>query len=184
MVKRDNKNFIIETSFIFFLDKGYRNTSMSDLVNETKLSKGAFYHHFKNKEELYQEVINRYFISYYKEVNWDAMQELSVTEIENVIKEFYKSFIPEIVALTPKGMSRYFIIFFEAYDEYPLFKTEVRLFYDKLKSILIQQYKNENIDNPVYEATNLITKYEGLIFWLSVFPEQNIDDLLKKTNYS
>lgn len=79
---------------------------MSDLVNETELSKGAFYHYFKNKEELYRVVINRYFISYYEQVDWTTLEELSVAEIEMMIEAFYKNFIPEILSLTKKGISR------------------------------------------------------------------------------
>jgi AcrR family transcriptional regulator len=180
MSKKDTQNIILETSLKLFLDRGYRNTSMSALVTETKLSKGAFYHYFKNKEQLYQEVINRYFISYYKEVDWDSIKEMSVAEIEMMIKGFYKSYIPEILSLTKKGMSRYFILFFEAYEEYPLFKEAVRTFYTELKRILAKQLKIENAENPVVEATELITKYEGLVFWISIFPEENIDNLWKK----
>ncbi|MGK0391136.1 MAG: AcrR family transcriptional regulator [Maribacter sp.] len=173
------KEFILETSFKLFLNKGYRNTSMSNLVTETKLSKGAFYHYFKNKEELYQEVINRYFISYYKSVDWDSLKDMNLVELEMMIKEFYKSFVPEILALTKKGMSRYFILFFEAYEEYPKFKEEVRYFYEQINKVLIQRLKKGKVENPVLEATNLIAKYEGLMFWISVFPEQKIESLIK-----
>lgn len=180
MNKKDTKGFILETAFKLFLDKGYRNTSMSDLVSESQLSKGAFYHYFKNKEELYQEVINRYFISYYDQVDWNAVDEMSVVEIKTMIEEFYKSFIPEILSITNKGMSRYFILFFDAYEEYPVFKEKVRTFYERLKISLVKQLINENAKNPIQDATDFITKYEGLVFWISVFPEQNIGDLLVK----
>ena len=180
MKNNDTKEFIIETSFKLFLDKGYTNTSMSNLVTETKLSKGAFYHYFKNKKELYQEVIHRYFISYYQQVNWNELKAMNSIELELMIKEFYLTFIPEILSLTKKGMSRYFIMFFEAYDEYPEFKEEVRFFYEELKRVLIVQFKKEKKENPILEATNLVAKYEGMIFWVSVFPEQKIEDLLDK----
>jgi AcrR family transcriptional regulator len=179
MSKVDTKAFITEISFKLFLDKGYNQTSMADLVRATKLSKGAFYHYFKNKEELYQEVLNRYFIAYYKNIDWNAVKKMSVAEIKIMTEQFYKSFIPEILSLTPKGMSRYFILFFEAYENYPIFKNEVRTFYEQLKTILVRQLEKEGIKNPISEATKLISKYEGLIFLLAVFPEQNIHDLLK-----
>ena len=153
---------------------------MSELVDEAKLSKGAFYHHFKNKESLYQEVINRYFISYYEQLDWKIIDEMKVIEIEKMIHEFYQLFIPEILSITKKGMSRYFIMFFEAYEEYTVFKEEVRTFYTRLKRVLVKQFKIEGAENPILDASNLITKYEGLIFWISVFPEQKIDDLLSK----
>ena len=133
-----------------------------------------------NKESLYQEVINRYFISYYEQLDWEIIDEMNVIEIEKMIHEFYQFFIPEILSITKKGMSRYFIMFFEAYEEYPKFKEEVRTFYTLLKTVLVKQFKIEGVGNPILDASNLITKYEGLIFWLSVFPEQRIEDLLPK----
>lgn len=180
MSKKNTKERIAEISFQLFLDKGYRDTSMADLVKAAKLSKGAFYHYFNNKEELYQEVLNRYFIAYYKQVDWNAVGEMSVAEIEQSVKAFYRSFIPEILALTTKGMSRYFILFFEAYDKYPLFKQEVQAFYNQLKTVLVKQLTEEKHPNPSQEAIGLVAKYEGLIFWLAVFPEQDIEKLLER----
>ena len=81
----ETKEKIIETAFKIFLDKGFSNCSMSDLVNETKLSKGAFYHHFKSKEDLYKSVIDTYFISYYEQIDWNENKKMNVQEIELMI---------------------------------------------------------------------------------------------------
>ena len=43
---------ILDVSTKMFCEKGYDNTSLQDIINETKLSKGAIYHHFKSKEEI------------------------------------------------------------------------------------------------------------------------------------
>lgn len=178
MAKKDTKAFITETSFRLFLDKGYNNTSMSDLMKASDLSKGAFYHYFNNKEDLYHEVVDRYFLSYYQAVDWQQVALMTHFEISEMIKGFYKAFIPEILALTPKGMSRYFMMFFEAYEQHEQFRKEVRSFYRKLKKVLTQKFKSAGIKKPTQQAVDMIAKYEGLIFWLSVFPEKNIDDLL------
>lgn len=172
------KNIIIEISFKLFLDKGYKNASMSDLVKATKLSKGAFYHHFKNKETLYQEVIDTYFLAYYSQIDWKSLNNLSVSEIELMIKEFYNSFIPEIMAITEKGMSRYFIMFFEAYETYPKFKDIVRKFYKELKIRLTKEYKKKGIKKPEIEAIRLITKYEGILFWFAIYPEEKANKMI------
>lgn len=175
MDKQATKDRIIETAFQLFLDQGYANTSMSNLVHATQLSKGAFYHYFKNKEALYQEVLNRYVISYYKAVDWEVLKQLNSTQIEQAVVAFYQSFVPEILALTTKGMSRYFSLFFEAYEQYPYFKQEVQQFYTQLKNLLVEQLKREETPNPTIQATQLIAKYEGLMFWIAVFPEQKMD---------
>ncbi|WP_040985015.1 TetR/AcrR family transcriptional regulator [Oceanobacillus jeddahense] len=49
----DTKQFIVEVATKLFERKGYSATSMGDIKNETRYSKGTIYYHFKNKEELY-----------------------------------------------------------------------------------------------------------------------------------
>lgn len=172
-----SKNIITETAFKLFLDKGYSNTSMADLVKASGLSKGGVYHHFSNKEHLYKEVIDIYFISIYKQIDWDSIKGLDLLETEEMIKQFYLSFVPDVLSLTPKGLSRYFIFFFEAYESYEVFKEEVQSFYMQLKLVLIDKLVLSQSVNPELEATNLIAKYEGLLFWLAVFPEQKIEEI-------
>ena len=44
---------ILEVSQRLFIEKGYDNTTIQDIVNELGgLTKGAIYHHFKSKEEI------------------------------------------------------------------------------------------------------------------------------------
>lgn len=40
-----------------FLDKGYEQTSIDDILKETGISKGGFYHYFKSKDEILSESI-------------------------------------------------------------------------------------------------------------------------------
>ncbi len=40
-----------------FIVKGFRNTSLQEIVEEIGLTRGAFYHHFKNKEEILYELM-------------------------------------------------------------------------------------------------------------------------------
>ncbi|NOQ25928.1 MAG: TetR family transcriptional regulator [Bacteroidales bacterium] len=57
------KEHIILTSFKLFLQKGYKEVTMSSLVKATGLSKGAFYHYFENKEQLFIETLDNLFFS-------------------------------------------------------------------------------------------------------------------------
>ena len=40
-----------------FLKKGYRNSTMEDIIENTSLSKGGFYHYYKNKEDILIDLI-------------------------------------------------------------------------------------------------------------------------------
>ena len=55
---------IIETSLKLFVEKGYEQTTVLDIVaNLGGLTRGAFYHHFKSKEEVLDAIFSQEFRS-------------------------------------------------------------------------------------------------------------------------
>ena len=53
---------ILETSLRLFVEKGYEETTVLDIVaNLGGLTRGAFYHHFKSKEEVLNAVLKENF---------------------------------------------------------------------------------------------------------------------------
>lgn len=50
--KDERINSIIEAAVSEFLEKGYEKTSVDSISRKAGLSKGGFYHHFKNKDEI------------------------------------------------------------------------------------------------------------------------------------
>jgi TetR/AcrR family transcriptional repressor of nem operon len=57
------KEHILKTAFGLFLQKSYKEVTMKEIVEKTGLSKGAFYHYFKSKEELFFEVIDSFYFN-------------------------------------------------------------------------------------------------------------------------
>ncbi len=51
---------ILEKSFELIYRKGYQSTSIDDIIATTQVTKGAFYYHFKNKDEMALALINDY----------------------------------------------------------------------------------------------------------------------------
>ena len=49
---------IIEAAISCFLEKGYTNTSMSDIIKASGLSSGSIYSHFSGKEDILVSAIN------------------------------------------------------------------------------------------------------------------------------
>lgn len=51
---------ILDVSSKLFAEKGYENVTIQDIVDELGgMTKGAIYHHFKGKEEIYEALVNR-----------------------------------------------------------------------------------------------------------------------------
>ncbi|MFD2599230.1 TetR/AcrR family transcriptional regulator [Sphingobacterium corticis] len=49
---------ILQKSFELIYAKGYQNASIDDILATTAVTKGAFYYHFKNKDEMGLAIIN------------------------------------------------------------------------------------------------------------------------------
>lgn len=57
---------ILEVSRRLFMERGYDQTTIEDIIRELGMSKGAIYHHFKNKEEILYQVCE----NCYEEMDW------------------------------------------------------------------------------------------------------------------
>ncbi|OIP04989.1 MAG: hypothetical protein AUJ97_01965 [Bacteroidetes bacterium CG2_30_32_10] len=57
----DAREHILKTSLLLFLQKSYKDVTMSEIVEKTGFSKGAFYHYFTSKEELFKEIASNFF---------------------------------------------------------------------------------------------------------------------------
>jgi len=64
---------ILAVSTKLFHEQGYEKTSIQDILNELKMSKGAVYHHFKSKKEIL-----------------DAIQKEAVNQRLNLIQQLTK----------------------------------------------------------------------------------------------
>lgn len=49
---------ILSKAFELIYEKGYQATSIDDIIATTKVTKGAFYYHFKSKDEMGLSIIN------------------------------------------------------------------------------------------------------------------------------
>ena len=52
---------IIETAFLLFLKKGFKAVRLSDIERAAKITRGTFYYHFTNKEEVLKEGLYSYY---------------------------------------------------------------------------------------------------------------------------
>lgn len=56
--KDERKNNLVLSALKVFCQKGYDGTTVDDIVKKAKCSHGLFYYYFKNKKELFNEILN------------------------------------------------------------------------------------------------------------------------------
>ena len=78
---------IIKKAFLQFLNRGYKACSLKTLEQATGLTKGAFYYYFKDKKEILEAGMERYFSVMKEESGEDVERVVSLREyIDLVIK--------------------------------------------------------------------------------------------------
>jgi len=54
----EKRQELIDAAIKEFGEKGYENASLNNILKEARISKGTFYYHFDNKEDLYMYLIS------------------------------------------------------------------------------------------------------------------------------
>ncbi len=56
--KQRSRERILDSAFKAFAKQGYQNVSIEDVMSDAGLTRGAFYSHFKNKAELFEQAFS------------------------------------------------------------------------------------------------------------------------------
>ncbi len=59
---KGGKEKILAKAFLLFLEHGFKHVSIQNIQDDTMLSKGAIYYHFKSKYAIYQAAVEKYFL--------------------------------------------------------------------------------------------------------------------------
>ena len=84
------RKHIISQTLQLFSVKGYSNTSLADIMEETQLTKGGLYGHFASKEEIWQECYEEA-VKIWKEVVFKDVRAIS-----DPIKRIEKTLLNEL----------------------------------------------------------------------------------------
>lgn len=163
----NTKDFIIEESFKLFLNRSYEAVSISDISQAIGFTKGALYHHFKNKEELFRSVVDKYLfipeaIADIETISLSEYIQLCSVQAEKIIKTLFgfEMFFSPI---------NYISMFADAFRHYPGYAKLKGIFInneiEKTTKVLENAIKSGEIRadiNPSLIATNFFSINMGL----------------------
>jgi len=124
----DSKEYILKMAFSLFITKGYKAVTLSDLENATKLTKGAFYHYFKSKEELFFEVIEKYYLNAYLTFEPTEKEQQTLEEFINCTIQFIKNKMLLLRDITNEETPDpyYITLLFEAKKHFPALEEKIK----------------------------------------------------------
>tara|TARA_B100000945_G_C20202334_1_gene512050 strand:+ start:121 stop:717 length:597 start_codon:yes stop_codon:yes gene_type:complete len=91
--KKQRQSQIMEAAMKVFTQKGYANARMDDIVEEAGLSKGAIYHYYKGKRELFLALIEHWETQTFPDFYIKSEKNLSASDaLRNFSNEIIKVF--------------------------------------------------------------------------------------------
>ena len=117
------KERIIEEAFKLFLNHNFEKVSISDLEQAVGKTRGAIFYFFKNKEELFNEVIDTYIIKTQNpsdKFNFDA--NISLDQFINLYINGINTTMSKMLSLSVVNIYKgYFSLYMQASRIYPNF---------------------------------------------------------------
>lgn len=172
--QNNKKDLIMASALRVMTKKGYYGSTMDDIVLDSKMSKGAIYHYYKSKKEVYLELIvylESKYTDMFATVNKEStsakkLKKLFTIWSDQLEKEpdFFQSFS------IFQSMSRHDKDFKQAMQRmYNRFQKFIEL-------IIIEGIKSKEFKkiDPKTSALSLILNFDG-ISWFSLFESKNLD---------
>ena len=172
--QNDKKDLIMASALRVMTKKGYYGSTIDDIVSESKMSKGAIYHYYKSKKEVYLELI------VYLESKYTDMFA-SVNKESTSAKKLKKLFTIWSDQLEKEpGFFQSFSIFQSMSRHDKDFKQAMQRMYNRFQKFIeliiiegIESREFKKID-PKTSALSLILNLDG-ISWFSLFESKNLD---------
>ena len=165
------RDIILNESFRLFLKKGYAAVSFSDLVEATGISRGNMFHHFKNKEDIFNHAVDRFVFEFLTNGATDFLELTSSTplkdfidnRVENIGRRMKSFFIMTKGTVTPANFMS-FILYLK--DNYPDWKEKFQE-YEKRKSLewkeVIELAKQKGEITQTVETEKIISSIRNIL---------------------
>ena len=194
----DRRDKILLKALELYMVEGYANVSITDLQSALDMGRGTLYYYFKDKDELFQEVVDMFLIKP-KHRALDRVRETATIPdmidamlyYLNQLQEFYNQVENKNI-----NTSNVVTVMYTAYSRFPeLFKKARRLYEHEL-SLWVQAIKNSMHNGdirgnvPIETTAHMFLHIKdgwdpgrsGVPMNFNIFPEQYnyLYDLIKK----
>ncbi|WP_420552033.1 TetR/AcrR family transcriptional regulator [Tenacibaculum aiptasiae] len=185
---KQGREKIVTTAFTLFLNKGYKKTSLNDIIVATNSSKGAIYHHFKSKHAIYLAALDEYFFKLYEDLLIEDFHETLINRIKNRYLFFVN--LIDFVEKSGQGLSfpirRYFLFQLES-EEDETVRTKIietlNAYHKEIEAIIHTSISKKEITitfSTSVIAQQLMSMIEGLAIHHSTLEKNSKEYLLKK----
>ena len=149
MVK-DRKELIIYKALELYLINGYENVSITDLQSALDMGRGTMYYHFKNKDEIYVEIVNRFCLRPKQEM-LRLKEDIRVPDMIEALLRYFKFLEESLMELEQRNIntSNVIMLLYSAYHRFPELYRRAHRLYATEQSMWLRAIRNSMIDGDV-----------------------------------
>ena len=126
----DLRERIIYKALELYLIHGYENVSITDLQSALDMGRGTMYYHFKNKDEVFIEIVNRFFLNP-KQQMLRLKDDIRVPEMIEALLRYFRFLEENLMELEQRNIntSNVIMLLYTAYHRFPeLYRKAHRLY--------------------------------------------------------
>lgn len=143
-MQEDRREKILLKALELYMVEGYANVSITDLQAALNMGRGTLYYYFKDKDELFQEVVDQYLIRPKHRALERVKDTATLPEMidamlyyTNQLKEFYDQVENKNI-----NTSNVVTVMYTAYSRFPDLYRKARRLYERELNLWIQAIKN------------------------------------------
>lgn len=188
----NTKELIVEKTLKLILEKGTIDISISEIRNATGITTGGIYYYFSDKNEIFEEILQKYMVDYIKidfeKITLEGSSKNRIhdalfhildhfikgVEIESINEKINYSSV--ILLLTPKGY---------AHEEVNRIISQIEKDIKMFLAVLVEDGKRQNEIRHDFSTENIVDSlyiiYMGIQYYWLIFPNDDINSMFEKT---
>ena len=187
----NTKELIVEKTLKLILEKGTIDISISEIRNATGITTGGIYYYFSDKNEIFEEILQKYMVDYIKidfeKITLEGSSKNRIhdalfhildhfikgVEIESINEKINYSSV--ILLLTPKGY---------AHEEVNRIISQIEKDIKMFLAVLDEERKRQNEIRHDFSTENIVDSlyiiYMGIQYYWLIFPNDDINSMFEK----
>ena len=143
---QDSQDNLAKTALRLFRQLGFHGVSITDVCQAAGVTKGALYHHFKSKEELYYRAVGLHFDDMRSLPAWiertpeDSAEELVCSGFASIL-ESKKTIAARVGSSSDDAILRYYTFLYEATRRFPEFQQRIDAYDAQKQAELARRFR-------------------------------------------
>jgi AcrR family transcriptional regulator len=177
-LRTQRRQQILQIALELFARQGYHATSVGQIAQAAKISKGLIYNYFQSKYEILVTLIDDIFSEFSEIIRQKTAEELQQQDLEEIVRSSM-----ELLQEDLDVYRLYFMLYMQP-DVESIARPKVEQFIEQVVNYLTPYFKKRGISNPRVHILGLLSALDGLAlhYILLRYPEmqQILETIIEK----